>query len=301
MIRELRTGDLPQLTHLCRVGLEHDQFFEQLVSEKTLGAHDFDPNLAFGVEHRTGRLVGFVCGVLGRRREVPYAFVRLMVVDPAHRNHGFGSQLLNEFQRRSRERGARRVSIMDVPGNYFMPGLDPMYTEGTCFLVKHGYERATITENLICEVRPGRWDCRERSEALARQGLTIRRAAPGDANALEAFLAAEFPGWEWEVLRALRHDPPLVHLCIRGEEVIAFAAAEGNNQGTGWFGPMGTRPAARGKGIGAITLQLCLNDLADLGHRQAIIPWVGPVRFYARFCGARRHRTFWVYQKDLTS
>jgi mycothiol synthase len=62
---------------------------------------------------------------------------------------------------------------------------------------------------------------------------------------------------------------------------------------------MGTLPVLRGKGIGSILLRLCLRDLGRQGFRTAIIPWVGPTRFYARFCGARLDRCFWAYQKTI--
>jgi len=279
--------------------MEHDRFFEALVREKTLGAHDHAPDLTFGEATPERRLVGFVAGVRGTRGGTPFAFVRLLTVHPAWRNRGVGAKLLNEFETRARQGGARKVSIMDVPTNYFMPGVDPRYTEATCFLEKHGYARGATNQNLVCDLGPGRFDCAGRIEALGREGIAIRRATPEDRPTLEIFLGRDFPGWEYEVFNALENDPSIVHIALQAGEVIAFAASEGNNKGTGWFGPMGTTPAARGKGIGALTLQLCLNDLADLGFRRAVIPWVGPVRFYARFCGARRERVFWTYEKEF--
>lgn len=297
-IRELRPGDLAELTHLCNVALEHDRFTEALVSEKTVGSPMFDRELGLAEISPDGRLAGFVCGIRGERGGKPWVWIQLMAVHPAFRKRGIGSKLLNEFETRAKAGGARRISVMDSP-NYYMPGVDPMYTEATCFLAKHGYTKGHTNENLICDLWPERFDCRERIEALAVEGFEIRRAGPADRDGIDAFLSANFPEWKGEVFIALENNPPIVHICVHRGEVVAFAASEGNNKGTGWFGPMGTTPATRGKGIGAINLQLCLNDLADLGFRHAIIPWVGPVRFYARFCGARRHRVFWTYEKEL--
>lgn len=299
MLRLLCAEDLPALTYLCKVGMEHDEFFDALVREKTLGARDYEAELCLGDEGPDGRLRGFIIGVQGRRRDIPWGYVRLLVVNPAHRNQGVGSALLAELESRLKARGARRMSIMDVSANYLSPGVDPLYTEATCFLPKNGYKFVRVNENLICDLPAVPYDCAERIKALESEGFFIRRATPADRDVIVRFLEGQWPDWVCEVLSSLELNPPMVHICLREGEVVAFAGAEGNNRGTGWFGPMGTHPVTRGKGIGAITLQLCLNDLAALGHRHAIIPWVGPVRFYSRFCGSRRHRTFWTYEKEL--
>ncbi len=300
MIREVRPEDLSQLTHLCVVSLEHDHFFDALVREKTIGSLNFDPSLCLVDEGPDGRLRGFLCGTAAEWKGRKKAWVRLFAVSPANRMQGVGTGLFAEFERRVAQRGIRTISIMDDPTNYYMPGVDPLYTEATVFLPRIGYKRLPhVNENLICDVWPNRFDCEPRIKALAAEGFEIRRARPEDKPAVLAFLGKEFAGWEREASNALENNPPTLHLCFYKGECLAFAAAEGNNRGMGWFGPMGTKPATRGKGIGAITLQLCLNDIAALGHRQAIIPWVGPVGFYMKNCGARRWRTFWTYEKEL--
>lgn len=296
MIRTLRPADLPALTQLCMTAMPHDRFTDAIVNEKTFGAKDYVAELAIGYEDG-GRLVGFAIGVVCLRRGKQWGHVRLLAVSRAVRERGIGSKLLAEIEARMASRGAVHFSIMDVPANYFMPGVDPRYTEATCFLEKNGYKRTVVNQNMLCEVGPAKYDCAGRIAALGREGIEIRRATRADAKALEAFLGKEFPGWEQEVANALENDPPTVHIALKEGALIAFAAAEGNNKGLGWFGPMGTTPACRGKGIGAITLQLCLNDLGALGHRYAIIPWVGPTRFYALACAAWRDRTFWAYEK----
>jgi len=125
-IRELRSDDLAELTHLCTVALEHDRFTEALVNEKTVGAPDFDRELGLAEISPDGRLVGFVCGIRGERSGKPYAWIQLMAVHPAFRNRGGGDKLLNEFETRAKAGGARRVSVMDSPIYYFMPDVDPM-------------------------------------------------------------------------------------------------------------------------------------------------------------------------------
>jgi hypothetical protein len=80
---------------------------------------------------------------------------------------------------------------------------------------------------------------------------------------------------------------------------VAFAAHDGNNAGLGWFGPAGTLPAHRGRGLGAALLLQCLLDVAEAGHEAGVIAWIGPREFYERTVGAVDDRMFVVMEKPL--
>ncbi|MBC5824157.1 MAG: GNAT family N-acetyltransferase [Candidatus Eremiobacteraeota bacterium] len=54
----------------------------------------------------------------------------------------------------------------------------------------------------------------------------------------------------------------------------------------GIFGPMGVHKSMRGQHIGAIVLRRALDSLQQRGFRRAVIPAVGPIKFYERWCGA---------------
>ena len=114
-----------------------------------------------------------------------------------------------------------------------------------------------------------------------------------------AIVAAHWPAWRGEVTNALRNDPISLHLALDPEGVLGFAAYDTNNLGMGWFGPMGTVPAAEGQGLGRVLLWRCLRDQKAQGHAAAIIPWVGPIAFYRRYAGARIARRFDRYAKRM--
>ena len=99
----------------------------------------------------------------------------------------------------------------------------------------------------------------------------------------------------------MRNDPPAMHLAVADGRIIAFSGHSSQNREWGFFGPMGTTPAARGKGVGQVLLRRCLNDLRDAGHTTAVIPWVGPIGFYSRYCNCRVDRVFWRYRKTLAA
>ena len=299
-IRQLERSDLRRIAEIAFHGLEFDTITEALIAEKTVDARDFDPGL--GLVHETrGRVDGFAMAAVGRPPQGgDKGNVRLLVVDPAARCQGIGGALLGEAERRLAERGVREVGIMDCPHNYLMPGVDFRYTEAYCFLHKHGYEKTHENHNLICDIDPCLWpQLPVQMASLAAEGLVVRRAEAGDAPAIHALVEAHWPGWHTEVENALANDPVSLHVTFRNGECVAFSGYQGNNRALGWFGPMGTLPDLRGKGVGGLLLRLCLLDLARQGWRTAIIPWVGPTRFYARYAGARLDRCFYAYRKVL--
>ena len=77
-----------------------------------------------------------------------------------------------------------------------------------------------------------------------------------------------------------------------------FAAHDGNNRGLGWFGPTGTWPAHRGKGLGEAVLLACLVDVAA-EHARCEIAWIGPRPFYEKAAGIVDERHFVVLQRTL--
>jgi predicted N-acetyltransferase YhbS len=299
-IRELGETDLPALTDIAIRALTFDPIVREVVAEKTFAAPDQFPDLGLVCELDEG-VVGFIQGAMGVNPEdTGRGYIRLMAVDPAYQRRGIGSALLQELIERLRARGANELSVMDVPQNYFMPGLDFRYTAGVCFLLRWGFRMVHENHNMLCDIEADRWgDLDAEAEKLAEHGFSVRRATLQEWEPLQGFLQQHWPAWVHEVKRALENEPPAVFVARREGHIVAFAAYQGNNRALNWFGPMGTTPECRGKGIGALLLRLCLRELARQGWKQAIIPWVGPICFYARFCDAWLDRCFWVYRKQL--
>lgn len=74
---------------------------------------------------------------------------------------------------------------------------------------------------------------------------------------------------------------------------------DGNNAGRGWFGPTGTLPAHRGRGLGAALLLACLLDIQAAGHNYCQVAWIGPRAFYDKIAGIDNERHFTVLRKEL--
>lgn len=301
MLRELTEADLPTLADLCAKALpfEPHAWPEVLVREKTFADKDFDPALALGFE-TGGALRGFLQAVARDWRGERRGWVRLMAVNPAWQAQGIGTALLAEAERRLAARGARRIGIFDALPNYLTPGVDHRCTAALCFFPARGYRHTHTNLNLMCDLtRDDFSDCDAAIVDLLRRGFDVHRAEPDEREAVRAFVRREFPSWEEEVEAAFANDPVSLWICVHGGEVVGFSAYDTNNRNTGFYGPLGVGPAARGHGVGALVTRLCLRDLRRQGHRRAVIPWVGPVRFYQKTCGAWADRAFWVFEKTL--
>jgi len=211
--------------------------------------------------------------------------VRLIAVEPSARRRGVGSALLDACA------GATRM--LDQPGNYLAPGIDVRNVEAIAWLEKRGWTRGDERVNVLLDVRDNpRVGEARLAEAIARAaGYEIRRARRDETALLDA-VASEFGGaWPWELACALRFDPPGVHVAMKDGAYCGFAAHDGNNAGLGWFGPTGTWPAHRGRGLGEALLLACLLDVAR-DHAQCEVAWIGPRPFYDKVAGIAAERRF---------
>ncbi len=245
------------------------------------------------------RLTGFIAGTLRPHAEGVIGFVKLIAVDPQHRRQRLGSRLLEALELELKQKDCRLVRVFESAPNYLLPGLDPRYTETVSFFERRGYERFGETSNMEVDLHGRSFDTSAEEAKLREQGFEIRRAMMGDKDDVLALLRQHWAAWIPEVERTLLNYPISLHLAWHNHQVVAFSAYDGNNHNTGWFGPMGTAPAQRGSGLGGILLKRCLEDIKAQGHRLAIIPWIGPYRFYAHHCGANIARVFWRYRKNF--
>ena len=298
MIRNYKDEDLDAVLELLKKSLIHDEITSDLLKEKLHGDPHFDRDMVL-VAEEGGQITGFMQGVTRDIRGERIGYLKLMAVDPDNRKKGIARKMYGMMEDLLRKRGVKKVRIFDVPLNYFQPGIDPRYTEALCFAWRMGFERFDDTSNLIVDLGRSDWETSDKEEKLAQEGIHIRRATEEDRVELLRFIEDEFALWRHEVSMSFQRDPIAVHIAEVNDTIRGFSAYNGNNVGTGWFGPMGTSGSLRGKGIGEVLLKRCLCDLKDEGNKKAIIPWVGPIAFYAHHAGARVDRVFWRFEKPL--
>ncbi len=288
-LRSIEKTDLAAAVDLLNRSLAFDQITACLLKEKLWDEPNFKSKLALVVEV-DGRLVGLAAAVIREKSGGRRGYIKLIAVDPDHRKQGIGEQLLNELEKQI-SRLTKWIRLGESAPNYLWPGLDPHYTEAMVFFERRGYNRFNDSRNLTV-------DCENLAEAQATfSGISIRRALATDRKLCRQFVQDNWPAWVGEVSVAFDNDPISLHLAFAEDTPIAFAGYDCNNRGTGWFGPMGTSPGNKRKGIGRVLLLRCLADIRNQGLSRAVIPWVGPVGFYNRAVGAVVDRIFYRHEK----
>ncbi len=266
-IGELRPEALAPARALLVAALPHDRV-DIVAAEKLFGDNGARTGAALGAWD-SDTLVG-VMATAGR-------WIKLLAVDERWRRRGIATQLL--------ARAEGRLRVMDHPGNYLSPGLDGRYHDARAFFAARNFRELGVVENirapLDAPLRP-----------IDVTGYDIRRVDQTDRAALLDWIARSFaPVWAFEVGRAADGPRRAVHAAWQNGTPVAFAAADGNNQGLGWFGPAGTDPAHRGKRLGEALLVRCLEDVRGLPEA-GVIAWIGPKPFYAKTVGAVDDRRF---------
>ena len=289
--------DSPAHCAAVRELLRHACVFDRAADvaiEKCWGAAPGGDAATFGA-HDGGELVGVAAASKDR--------LRILAVAPHARGRGIGSALLTAAEQALTDSGATRVRTLDLPGNYLAPGIDVRNREAIAWLGKRGYVAgATLNENLLIDVvnnplvTAARAD--EAADKLRAAGYEIRRVR-ADEQGLTDAVASEFGGaWPFELRRAMAQEIVGIHVAIDRQHgaYAGFAAHDGNNAGLGWFGPAGTWPAHRGRGLGEALLLACLLDVAA-SHAQCEVAWIGPREFYRRVAGIASERQFVVMTK----
>jgi GNAT superfamily N-acetyltransferase len=229
--------------------------------------------------------------------------IRVLAVVPEARRRGAGGALLAACEAAARAAGQTALRTLDQPGNYLAPGIDERNALAIGWLERRGWRRLDEPRlNVQIDVRdnPRVSAARagELAAAAAGRGYQVRRARRDERGLLDA-VAAEFGGaWPFELARALALDPPGVHVAVQDGAYCAFAAHDGNNRGLGWFGPAGTWPAHRGRGLGEALLLACLVDVAA-HHARCEVAWIGPRPFYDKVAGIAADRRFVVLTRAL--
>lgn len=297
-IRTYQPNDLLRLVEFLNNNLAYDRLNETLLSEKLEGDPHWNPGKAL-VCHDGAKIIGFMQGVIRDINGTRFGYIKLMATDKNHRRQGIAGALYKQLEGSFISDNVEVVRIYDVPKNYFMPGIDPRYTEAVCFAIRMGFKRFGDASNMIVNLDESDWDTTKEEKALLNHGIEIKRANAHEKQNVIDFVKDGWALWIHEIETAFKDDPPSIHVAYHQGEIKAFSAHNANNRGTGWFGPMGTHPDVRGKGIGSILLFRCLRDIKLMEQKRAIIPWVDHIDFYAHHANARVDRVFWRYEKLL--
>ena len=234
-----------------------------------------------------GVAIGSVVGTAG--------FLDILAVAPERRRRGIGSELIGHWESRATALGAETLSIGANLSGYAWPGVDIRYTPAIATFIHVGYARRDVLFNMDVDLTEMKPPTASELSRLEEAGVTVRRGAIEDADALAHHTASHWSEvWARETLVALRGSPPSIFLAFADGEIIGFAA-HGVLRAT-LFGPLATMAARRRIGVGGVLTRLALLDMAVHGGPFGEIGWVNvdAIPFYSRTAKARLGRTFWT-------
>ncbi|OGV01204.1 MAG: hypothetical protein A2455_06395 [Ignavibacteria bacterium RIFOXYC2_FULL_35_16] len=280
--------------------MDRDIMPDFLLNEKTFGDPDYDPELTLVGKIENRELpIAFIQGVVRKRADGKVGYIKLLCVDSNERRKGHARMLYENVEQKMKKQNVKQIRVYESYPNYFMPGIDPFYTEAVCFFERLGYKKIGDTSNLVADLSLQSFDTESEEKKLLEEKIVFRRAEISDKENIMKWLEVKFSAWIGEVSSAYQNNPFTVFICEIDGQLKAFSAHEGNNKGTGWFGPMGTDTGLRGKGIGSILLKKCLTDMKEMGFVKAIIPWVSSIPFYMHNVESKVERVFWRYEKIM--
>ncbi|MHB1356062.1 MAG: GNAT family N-acetyltransferase [Anaerolineae bacterium] len=243
------------------------------------------------------QLVGFCLACIREGHGV----VSLFGTHPDRRSQGIARALFADLEKRLLARGVSQLCVEGYGPGYFWPGVELTRGPAICFLYRQGYETDRKTRvDMEVDLHQAHLETAATEAKLASNGIVVRRATVADITATAAFTLQTFSrGWQTEVEETRRFLLPPLNIAIFREQVVGFAAYDVT--GYGRFGPTGTRPDMRQRGIGGVLLKMCLKQMVDRGDTKAEIAWAGPIAFYAKEAGARISRAYWCFHKNLVA
>ena len=296
----LKKSDVNEIVQIAKEVFVHDIIDADIFIEKSFEDPYYDPELCW-VAKENNEIVGFIVGGYRDYEKGKFGYIKLIGVAPEFQRKKVASNLLQKVEEKVKAMGATELKMMDIPLNYFMPGLDPRYTECFVFLLKNGFNKVGENHNMNVDFTDNDFSTAAQEKVLTKEGFEIKRADKGDFEGVMEFVRPIWKLWEYEIEQSYKNNPITLHIAKLQGKVVAFSMHSGNNKGLPWFGPMGTDPSLRGKKMGEILLKRCLADQKAVGFNYSIIPWVGPTPFYLKTVNAKVSRVFWTLSKPLVN
>lgn len=312
-------GDETALVACWARSLPKDQVSLSRFVRTTLLDDNFDEAGLVEARDSRGEVSGFVHAVaLGSPEDLPErpadarsggreGWIPVLVVDPACRRQGIGSELLRRAEQYLAGRGCTRVSVSPYPAGYYYPGVPVGRYPGSCELFEHcGYRNAatvvamdlSLVDYEVPEVvAKEKW-------RLEADGWWFGSPTVDWYTRLVRLCGSFSEDWASVVRVALRHgaSPEQIQVATHGNEIAGFAIFGAFLGCADRFGPFGVVPERRRLGIGNVLLHETLREMASQSLHCAWFLWTGEDdaagRLYRR-AGFEVTRRFAIYEREL--
>lgn len=146
---------------------------------------------------------------------------------------------------------------------------------------------------MLVDLASESYETPDEAMTLAAAGMQLVNREGGSPDDLE-WIRRTFQGrWADEAAASrnwfARGMLDVVGFASFGQRSIRFWWLEAwwDRDDVGIFGPMGVDRKARGLHLGVILARRALRSLKEMGFAFAVIPAVGPIAFYEKYCGAK--------------
>jgi ribosomal protein S18 acetylase RimI-like enzyme len=284
-VRSADDADLPELRAIAAESLDRERVDPAGVADLLFARPGVAPSLRL-----VATLDATVIGFCFASATDGVGYLDGLAVRPAVRRRGAASALIAKACARLAAQGSRLVKTGGNNWYYAWPGIDLDYTAAVRLVEHLGFHRESLAHNM--DVDLAGW--------VPHRCQSVRRGTAADLPAVGALVHKHFdPVWEHEMRRALSRTTPTAFVAEHAGRIVGFAGYDVYRPDL--FGPLGTDPADRGRGVGRALLRACLDDMAAAGLAVAQVSWVGPADFYAKAVDARIGRTFAVFTKALAA
>ncbi len=299
-IRGFEGKDLNQVLDLLDSAMPRDRLSPEIFRYKVILQENFDPGLCLVAEEETEK-VGFIFAPV--RGDTGY--LNIIAVEPGHQKKGIGTALLQEIEKRHKERGVKR-SVFSGGPRYVVPGVDiEAYPGAVGFFLKNHFKEVnrdsvSMSRSLMNYNTPQQ--VLELENELVKEGYGFQQLDESHVIDLLLFLRRNFPGWDEDARKTLERYPDHLDwfiVALKDEQILGYCqvATDGLIE---HFGPFGVASELRSKGIGAVIFHKCLRMIQSRGAKNVWFAWGGGrnYSFYVRH-GMTETRRFAIFSKEI--
>jgi GNAT superfamily N-acetyltransferase len=272
VIRQYNAQDAGTVCRLWNASLVQDQINADNFYKRVIYDLNFDPEKLL-IAEQDGEALGFAYSVMRRfpgeaaGLQEEQAWIPAFGVKPSAAGKGVGQALLELTEEKLQEEGAKKIDVGPYPSNYFCPGVDiSAYSSGLRFFLSAGYEKksesCSMRMNLGGYQTPVKYV--EKKKTLEAAGYRFKPYEAVDALSLFAFVKEDFGWWLPDVRSSILSGRAEKNMLLAQETAtgatvgFAMRAMDGTPER---FGPFGTKPSLRGKGIGAVLFHEMIENM----------------------------------------